>query len=218
MSGRITALTVQKRNYQRVNVSIDGEYAFGLARIVAAWLEVGQELSDEKIARLKGEDAAELAYQRALRLLNTRPRSRAEIRDDLDEAGVEEADIERTLERLTNAGLLNDQRFAREWVENRTEFRPRSRRALAQELRRRGVEDDQVRKAVQRVDEDSAALSAARKQARRLSGLAWPDFRQKLIGFLARRGFNYETSASAAAAVWAELNGNDTEERDENGS
>ena len=69
MNHTITALTLQKRNRERVNVYLDGEYAFGLARIVAAWLVVGQELSDEKITQLRIEDEREVAYQRALRLI-----------------------------------------------------------------------------------------------------------------------------------------------------
>jgi len=73
MMHTITALTLQKRNRQRVSVFLDGEYSFGLARIVAAWLEVGQELSDEKIAQLRAEDEREVAYQRALRLIQYRP-------------------------------------------------------------------------------------------------------------------------------------------------
>ncbi len=80
MKHKITALTLQKRNHQRVSVFLDDEYAFGLARIVAAWLEVGQELSDEKIAQLRAEDEREVAYQRALRLIQYRPRSESEIR------------------------------------------------------------------------------------------------------------------------------------------
>ena len=53
MNHRITAIQAQKRNPQRVSVFLDGEFAFGLSRIVAAWLAVGQEISDEKIALLK---------------------------------------------------------------------------------------------------------------------------------------------------------------------
>ena len=49
---KITALTAQKRNPNRVNIYIDGEYAFSLARIVAAWLRVGQELDEEKLKKL----------------------------------------------------------------------------------------------------------------------------------------------------------------------
>ena len=69
MSKTITAIKVQKKNQDRVNIYLDGEFAFGLARIVAAWLRVGQELEDSKIDQLQAEDEHEKAYQRALNLL-----------------------------------------------------------------------------------------------------------------------------------------------------
>ena len=136
---RITALKLQKRNHQRVNVYLDGEYAFGLARIVAAWLAVGTELSDEKIAQLQAEDQREAAYQRALNLINFRPRTEVEIRQNLHRHNMEEEIIQYVLERLKENGLVNDAGFAQSWVENRAELRPRSRRALAFELKQRGV-------------------------------------------------------------------------------
>ncbi len=122
---KITGLKVQKKNTQRVNVYLDGEFAFGLRRIVAAWLSIGQELSDEKIAQLKADDAREEAYQRALRALDTRPRSAAEIRKKLLEHDIPEDLAEGVIERLKENRLLNDEQFAQAWIENRSEFRPR---------------------------------------------------------------------------------------------
>ena len=80
---KITGLKVQKRNKDRVNVYLDGEYAFGISRIVAAWLRNGQELSEEKIAELKAQDNVEVALQRALNYLSYRPRSEQEVRQNL---------------------------------------------------------------------------------------------------------------------------------------
>ncbi len=90
MIRRITALKLQKHNHQRVNVYLDGEYAFGLTRIVAAWLAVGTELAEEKIAQLQAEDGREMAYQRALNLINFRPRTEVEIRQNLRRHNLEE--------------------------------------------------------------------------------------------------------------------------------
>ena len=137
MGRTITAIKAQKRNKDRVSVYLDGEYAFGLARIVAAWLQVGQELSEEKISQLTSHDEVEAAYAKALRLLNQRDRSSAEIRQYLKRHEVMEPVIDEVLGRLDRAGLVNDERFAQNWIENRSEFRPRSRRALAFELRSR---------------------------------------------------------------------------------
>lgn len=206
---KITALTLQKRNRQRVNVYLDGEYAFGLVRIVAAWLSVGQEISDEKIAELKAQDEYEVAYQHALKLLDYRPRAEREIRQNLEKKGTREEVILPVLERLKNAGLVNDGQFAHLWVENRSDLHPRSRRALSYELKMRGVSEDAIRKAVSTVDEEEMAYQAALKQARKLSNLDWQTFRQRMYAFLGRRGFNYEVSQPAATRVWQELHADD---------
>ena len=83
MAQRITAIEPQQKNPQRVNIYLDGEFAFGLAVVVAAWLKVGQELGEEKIASLKMQDEREVTYQKALHFLSYRPRSSAEVRQNL---------------------------------------------------------------------------------------------------------------------------------------
>ena len=201
----ITAIEPQKKNPQRVNVYLDGEFAFGLARIVAAWLKIGQEINDEKITALQAEDEREVVYQRALRFLSYRPRSNAEIRKNLDKHEVPAALIAETIERLERNGLVNDETFARLWVENRNQFRPRSRSYLSMELRQKGIDDEIIRTVLDAdVDEEALALEAARKYARRVEGLERTEFRNKLGGFLARRGFSYAIIAPIVAQLWEE--------------
>ena len=127
-----------------MNIHLDGEFAFGLARIVAAWLGVGQELSEEKIEQLQAEDARERAFQQAMLFLSYRARSESEIRQNLRKHEIPEQVIEQTLERLRQDGLANDNQFAQAWVENRSTFRPRSRRMMAMELRQKGLDDEAV--------------------------------------------------------------------------
>jgi regulatory protein len=202
---RITALDTQKRDPDRVNVHLDGEYAFSLARLVGAWLQVGQELSAEKVTALQAEDAKERAYQQALLFLSYRARSTSEIRQNLRKHEIPPEIIEQTLERLKAEGLADDDQFARAWVENRSAFRPRSRRALAVELRQKGVPDDAVQSALTGVDEEALAYEAALKRARRLQSLEWNDFRTKLSEFLARRGFSYSVVAPVVSRIWTEI-------------
>jgi regulatory protein len=205
MEHKITALTLQKRNRQRVNVYLDGEFAFGLARILAAWMQVGQTLSDEKIAQLKASDERETAYQQAITLLNYRPRTESEIRQNLQKHAVQEAVLEGVIQRLRQAGLLDDRRFAEDWIENRADLHPRSRRALAFELKRHGVDQQVIQQSLEQVDDDQVAYQAAMQQARKLRELDWQEFRKKMVGFLARRGFDYETSAPVVKRVWNEI-------------
>lgn len=212
MDRKISALKVQQRNPRRVNVYLDGEFAFGLERVAAAWLRIGQELSDEKIAQLQSVDEGEKAYQRALKLLSYRPRSVAEVRKKLEQRGVPESMLAEVVERLQRSGLLDDARFARDWAENRSEFRPRSRRALTIEMRQRGVDNDVIAEAVAELDDDSLAYQAAMKYSRRLNSLEWQVFRQKLIGFLGRRGFSYSVAAPVVRRVWDENHTDNKEE------
>jgi regulatory protein len=206
---KITAISVQKKNPNRVNIHLDGEYAFGVARITAAWLKIGEELSDEKIAKLLVEDAREWAYQQALLFLSYRARSEKEIRQNLRKHEMPEEVIEETIERLRKAGLANDNEFAQAWVENRSTFRPRSRRALAMELRQKGLDDETVHSAVSGVDEEALAYEAAQKRLGRLTGLEWNEFRKKLSEFLARRGFPYSVIAPIVTRLWSETHTDD---------
>lgn len=200
---KITAIETQKKNPNRVNIYLDEQFAFGLSRIVAGWLQVGQFIEDEKIARLQAEDAREEAMQRALNFLGYRARSRDEVRKNLEKHELTEAVIEDTLTRLERSGLLNDHDFAHAWVENRNTFRPRGRRALKMELRHKGIDEETIQQTLERSSpEDELALQAAQKYARKLKGLAWPEFRNKLGGFLARRGFSYEVIAPVIRQVW----------------
>ena len=208
MDQTITALKVQKRNPNRVNIYLDGEFAFGLSRWVAASLKVGQLLSKAKIADLQRQDTIEVAYFRALRYLSYRPRSIAEVEKRLVEAGFSTEVIAQVMERLTDRGYVNDRDFARQWVENRSTFRPRAHRALALELRQKGVDGEAIQQALQEAaDEGDLARDAARKYARRLEREDREGFRQRLGGFLARRGFSFAVSAEVIRELWQELEG-----------
>jgi regulatory protein len=212
---KITAIEVQARNPQRVNIYLDGEFAFGLSRIVAAWLRVGQELNEEKIQSLQAAEQRERAYQQAMFFLSYRARSEAEIRQNLRKHDFPEAIIEETLERLRQDRLADDNRFAQAWVENRSTFRPRSRRMLAVELRQKGLSEEATRSALEGVDDEALACEAARKRATRLRGLEWNEFRQKLSEFLARRGFPYSVIAPTVRQIWSETHGDNTTLDDE---
>lgn len=205
---KITALKIQKRNPNRVNVYLDGDFAFGLARIVAAWLSVGQTLDEAKIARLQGQEAQEKAYLAACRLLQQRLRSTAEIRTRLEQKGFDAAVISAALDRLATEGALGDERFARSYIESRTASRPRSQRLLQRELRQKGVAEEIITQTLEEnpAADDELAYQAAVRYARRLAGAEWQTFRQRLGGFLARRGFSYAVCTPVIRRIWTEMN------------
>jgi regulatory protein len=207
MARRITGLQVQKRNNQRLNIYLDGEYAFGLSRYVAAWLQVGQELTEEKITALLADDAVEAAYQKSTKFIGYRMRTTSEVDKHLTKKGIEQQVIRQVIERLNEKGLLNDEGFAKMWVENRSEFRPRSQRLLALELRRKGIDSETIQNVIERTPpEDELAYLAAKKRIRRYEHLEWQDFQRKLGSHLARRGFSYSTIKPVVYKVWTEKN------------
>jgi len=192
MAGTITALRFQGRNRERVNVFLDGQFAFALMATEAARLRKGQLLTDAQIAALKARDERQLAYDQAVRYLSYRPRSRAEMERYLRRKRLDESVISETLERLTQAGYLDDEAFARFWVENRSTFRPRSRRALEYELGQKGLARQTIVEALGDLDDEAAAWQAIERVLPRWSALDTDRLRQKIAGFLGRRGFGYE--------------------------
>lgn len=201
---KVTALKVQTRNKNRVNVYLDGKFAFGLAKIEAARLRLGQALDEAAVARLQEADQREQVHERALKFLSIRPRSEAEVRENLRKHGIAELLIDQELERLRQSGWLDDRHFAKLWVENRAAFRPRSKRALQVELRRKGVAPAALKAALAGADDEASAYQLAAQRARRLASLPRPEFRRKLAEYLARRGFDYETIQPIVERVWNE--------------
>ncbi len=203
--GRITAIEPQKRHPQRVNLFVDGEFRCGLYRISAAWLQIGQELTEARLTELQAADEREAAHQQALRLLERRDRTAMEISRNLQQHGFSEAVIDEELQRLAQSHLVDDARFAQNWVENRAEFRPRGRRALAQELRQHGLSSEAIAEATADLDEESLAYQAGLHYSRKLSNVLERNiFRQKLAAFLTRRGFSYDVVAPVVQRIWQE--------------
>lgn len=204
-TGVITTLQLQKRNKERVNVFLDGEYAFAVSLTTAATLHKGQQLTAADIDALKQDGEMDLAYQRALRYLGMRPRSSAEIATYLKRKEYDESVVEVVVRRLHERGYLDDEAFARFWVENRNRFRPRGAQALRYELRQKGVERETIDATLEEQDEDAAAWAAVEGKISRWADLEKMEFEQKLMAFLARRGFRYDVCRRAASQAWQQL-------------
>jgi regulatory protein len=207
--GIITALEVQKRDKQRVNVYIDDEFAFGLSLIEAVRLRKGQVLSEAEIKALRNEDEVQRAADSVAHFLSYRPRSVQEVRRNLSEKERPPEVIEAAVARLTTMGYLDDEAFARYWVQNRGEFKPLSQRALRQELRQKGVADTVIAAVLAEQDEFSLAYKAASGQARKLRNRTQREFKTKLGAFLQRRGFMYSTIQDVVARLMEALTTDD---------
>lgn len=207
--GVITALEIQKRNKERVNVFLDGVYRFSVNLMDAVKLRKGQTLTDNDIAALKAEDDVVKAVESAVRFLSYRPRSISEVRRNLTEKQMEPPVIDAALERLSVLGYLDDEAFARYWVENRTSFKPLAPTALRFELRRKGISDAIITEVLEAVDPNAAARQAAQTQVKRLRGQDRKTFRTKLSSFLQRRGFSYDVIREVIGTLTEELDSDD---------
>lgn len=211
----ITALEAQQRNKERVNLYLDGAYAFSITALEAARLKVGQRLSDADVARLKAQAEVDRAYERTLRFLTYRPRSEAEVVKYLASKGVEDGVQAEILAKLRRLKLVDDEAFARFWVETRVQSHPLGRMALRAELRLKGVRDETIEKALRALDEEESAYQAARKQARRYADLTDKQAQDKLGAFLIRRGFPYSVARATVKRLVEESAAEGTLKREE---
>lgn len=125
-------------------------------------------------------------------LLTARARSRQELHDALLRKGISAAAAEIVLGKFDRAGLIDDAQFAEMWVRSRHTYNGLGRRALAVELRRKGVADEVVAEAVAAVDseaEEERARELVRKRLRTLSGVDETTKIRRLVSALARKGY-----------------------------
>ncbi len=137
-------------------------------------------------------DPESVARKILLDRLSAQPRTRAELADTLAKKLVPDEVAQRLLDRFEEVGLIDDAAFARAWVESRQTGRGLARRALAQELRRKGVSDDVARQALEEVDpaaETEAARLLVRRKLRTMGRLDHPTRMRRLSAMLARKGY-----------------------------
>ena len=149
-----------------------------------------------------GPDADPESVARTILLdqLTGRARTRRELADKLRSRNVPDEVATRLLDRFTEVGLIDDAAFARLWVESRQSSRGLAKRALSDELRRKGVDAEIVREAVDEVDpadEEAAARRLVRKKLPSLRKVDNTTATRRLVGMLARKGY----SAGLAFAV-----------------
>jgi regulatory protein len=202
----ITKLSAGKSREKRVNMFLDGKFAFSLSAEVALGegLQVGQELSANQVETLARSDRYHRCLNAAIRYLGYRPRSEAEMSQRLQQRGFDNDCTEKVLARLREEGLLDDTAFARFWKENRESFSPRSQRLTRLELQRKGLDSSIVRQVVAEVDDSDSAYRAALSKAHHLSPSDYSGFRRRLGEYLKRRGFGYEVINHTVERVWKE--------------
>lgn len=200
---KITSITAQKRDNNRVNISVDGKYRFSLDtfQLIDLGIKVNREYDEAELVALEQESQFGKIYGRALEYCIMRPHSAREVQNYLYRKtrptrdkmgglrpGVAPEITKRVFDRLIEKSYVDDQKFARYWVENRSLNKGISKRKLTAELRVKGVITpiiNQVIGETERKDSEEIQKIIAKKRSH------YPDD-QKLIAYLARLGFGYD--------------------------
>jgi len=200
---RVTAVERQTRNPSRVNVYLDGAFAFGLDDEVLLRhpLHEGDEVSESFVDEALLSDERVRAKGKALRWLSHRALSAAELRERLLDREFSERTVVRVLADLSAVGLVDDVQFAGAYVRTRMLDRPCSKRMLVHELRHKGIPEEE---AVRLVDEhygssseEEVAESLIRRTAKPPSAAEARKIRKRASDFLFRRGFDWEVIRGA---------------------
>jgi len=204
---RVTAIRAGRGRGKRVNVFLDGKFAFSLEAEVAAreQLQVGQELSAKQVEALARSDHFHRCLNAAAHYLSYRPRSESELMKRLQQRGFDNDITEKVIIKLKEQGLVDDMAFAQFWKENRESFSPRSQWLTKLELRQKGVADDIIDEVVSAVDDNDSAYRAALNKTHSLPLSDYQGFRHQLGGYLKRRGFGYGVINHTVGQLWQEL-------------
>ena len=162
---------------------------------------------EDTAAQVPEADPESVARKILLDQLTGQARSRKELGDKLAAKNVPADVAARLLDRFEEVGLVDDEAFARSWIASRQPGKGLARRALAQELRRKGVDDEVAREALDEIDpadEEAAARALVRKKLRSLSRVDDATATRRLVGMLARKGYG---SGLSFAVVRDELAG-----------
>ncbi len=212
---RITALISQQRDANRVNVMVDGKYRFSLdiTQVVDLGIKTGNDYDEDELKKLEDESQFGKLYARTLEFCLMRPHSSKEVRDYLykktlrkkvrnkktgeikDREGISETITKRVYERLLEKGYINDEKFAKFWVENRNQRKGSSMRKLRNELMIKGVDAKFIDGAL--VESERDDISELKKI---IAKKASKYDEQKLIQYLARQGFSYDDIKSAISS------------------
>ncbi len=152
-------------------------------------------------------DPESVARSIVLRQLTMAPRSRAQLADKLAERGADEAVAERVLDRFEEVGLVDDAAFAEMLVRSQRAGRGLARRALAHELRRKGVDDETAQSTLEEIDDESErelALGLVQRKLRSLRGVPHEKQVSRLMGMLARKGYPGGVALSVVREVLAD--------------
>jgi regulatory protein len=189
----ITSVEKQKRSRYRYNIFLNELFAFSVHEdmLVKHRLLKGEYVNAARIELIITEDEYHKAFMEALRFVGRRPRSRKEIEFKLAEKGYGEDAVSRTIQKLFEQKLIDDEQFANMWTEHRLFTQKKGRRWVQQELQQKGLSKEHIQEALSNIDEEAefqAAYDTAKKKWSTTKGEPF-ERKHKLASFMLRRGY-----------------------------
>jgi regulatory protein len=203
----ITAIKPQKKKEERFNIFLDGQFAFSLPAeaLAKAGLHPDQEIPQAKVEELIKESELATVFDKVLKFLSFRPRSEFEINEYLLRKNVGEETRKLVFEKLKKLQLIDDEVFAKWWIEQRSTFRPSGVRLVKYELKRKGVAEEIISPLLAetrpKVVDTLLAEKLVQKKLSRLKNLPGKEIKQKLYTSLAQKGFAFEVIEEAVAKI-----------------
>lgn len=197
---KLTAIRAQVKREGRYSLFVDGKYAFSLSAdsLLDTGLVNGQELGEADVQVYKKLSTDDKAYGLTLEYVVRRMRSEGELRDYFRRKKYEPELIEQMIAKLKRGGYVDDQEFARRWVENRRLLKATSARRLQLELQQKRVSSDIIQMVLAEDETDERQVLRGLVEKKRKQSRYQDD--QKLIAYLARQGFSYDDIKAAISS------------------
>ena len=214
----ITKISPQKRKGS-FNIFVDYSYSFSITEedLVKEKLKIGLELSDKRLDELKFQGKFGLYFNKTLNFLSYRPRSEKEVLDKLKEFTKKDKDVNEQVkeelikvvfEKVKRLGFVSDADFGKWFIEQRQLSRkPSGEFKIKRELWQKGLKKELVEELLESgtSDEGGLALQAAEKKLKAYQRLEKQEFKQKMVAFLVRQGFGFDTVLSVVDTLSKEL-------------
>lgn len=186
----------QQKNKNRVNVYLDDKFGFGidLDNFVLLHLRVDQELTEKEVEDIVKKAEYQKTLDKLLRFAMVRLRSEKEVTDYFKRKKVHESMHEKLFEKLKHLELLDDVKFAKWWIDQRIQFKNKSKRVIQMELRQKGIGKEIIDEVFSEtvIDEEKMAKELLAKKIYKWKNLEPREAKQKISQYLAGKGFSWD--------------------------
>lgn len=191
----ITSIKAQK-NQKRVNINLDGSFGFGLdlENFMKLQLKVNQELTQEEINEIIKKGELQKSFDKTLRFVMTRPRSLKEVKDYFRRKEIDISLHQTIVDKLVRLELLDDQKFAKWWIDQRLAFKSKSKKDITFELRQKGIDSQTIKNILDdsEIDEVKIARELIAKKIYKWQKFDDKTRKQKITQYLATKGFSWD--------------------------